>query len=127
MGFSVRGYLLNAIPAGNPVPGLWELFASIPGINLIIPIGLLLVGLSLILGAGVRIAAIAGSFMMIMFWLSAYPFPKAVVFIVQENVIYTALLLAAGYFNAGHYKGIDRKLADHPVVQNNAVLPKIIG
>jgi thiosulfate dehydrogenase [quinone] large subunit len=127
IGFSVEGFLQNAIPAANPVPELWTFFASVPGINYLISIGLILLGLSLLFGIGVRVAAIAGTLMMVMFWFATYPFPKAVVFIVQKNVIYAVLLLAAAYFNAGHYRGLDGKLAQLDVVKNNAVLQTIIG
>ena len=57
-------------------------------------LGLLGIGLALILGIGLRIAAVAGTAMLLMMWLAVFPYtaPKSPNPLVDDHIIYAALL-----------------------------------
>jgi thiosulfate dehydrogenase [quinone] large subunit len=126
-GWSAEGFLLNAVPEGNPVPGLWTTLAS-DWLWLIDPLnawGLTLVGLALIVGVAVRWSAFWGSVMMLFYWLAALPLANSI--LIDDHVIYVAVLFGLGAFGAGRYYGVDEYLEEYSVVQNNSWLKYLLG
>jgi thiosulfate dehydrogenase [quinone] large subunit len=105
-GWSAAGYIGGA----KNLPGLYSFFMSpgvLPAVNLLVEWGLTLLGVALILGIGVRIAAWCGALLMFLFWL-ALPFPQtsATAFIVDDHIIFISALITLAYFKAGRVYGL---------------------
>jgi thiosulfate dehydrogenase [quinone] large subunit len=83
-------------------------------------VGLLGIGLALILGVGMRVAAGAGTAMMALMWLAEWPLAAGSSNpVVDYHVIYAlgAIVLALTY--AGHTWGLGRLWARLPLVRKN--------
>ncbi|MDP2651261.1 MAG: DoxX family protein [bacterium] len=91
--WTAAGYLNSA----KFLPELFSWFASpaiLPFTNFINEWGLTLVGVSLILGIGVRIFAVFGAVLMILYYLPrGFPKPDAHSYIVDSHIIYILVLL----------------------------------
>jgi thiosulfate dehydrogenase [quinone] large subunit len=131
--WTAAGYLANAIPEGNPFMGLWGSMAGSPLIDILVMWGLTLTGLGLILGALVRWNAFWGAVMMLFFWASSLQggllagLPIAHGWVVDDHLVYAALLFGLGAIGAGRILGIDAYLEDLDVVQNNRWLQFLLG
>ncbi len=106
--WTAAGYLNNA----KTFPALFEWLASpqnIGWINILNEWGLFLVGISLILGAGTRIAAVAGGALMIIYYLPILQFPYAGdhSYLVDDHIIYLLVFAVLYTFDAGRYWGMD--------------------
>ena len=98
--WSARGFLLNAIPEGNPFGGVWATMAE-EWLWLIDPLnawGLTLVGLGLLLGVLVRWSAFWGAVMMLFYWAASLPLANGLV--IDDHVVYALLLFGLGAFGA---------------------------
>lgn len=125
--WSAKGFLLHAIPEGNPVPGLWTTLAN-DWLWLIDPLnawGLTLVGLALMLGVLVRWSAIWGAVMMGLYWLASLPLAHAIV--IDSHVVYALLLFGLGAFGAGRILGLDAVLEETDLVQRHPALRCLLG
>src|SRR3989338_2380123 len=93
-GWSAAGYLNNA----KTFAGLYQWFANpnlLPIVNFINEWGLTLLGISLILGVFVRLSSIFGIAIMLLYYFPVLEFPYipgAHAFIVDEHIIYAAIL-----------------------------------
>ncbi|MEK7174628.1 MAG: DoxX family membrane protein [Patescibacteria group bacterium] len=73
--------------------------------------GLALIGLALIFGISVRLAGILGALMMLLYYLPlGFPHPNAHSYIVDEHIVYAALLLFFAAVRAGRTWGFDEAL-----------------
>jgi thiosulfate dehydrogenase [quinone] large subunit len=131
--WTASGFLANAVPPGNP---LQDFFTSMAGSGLIDALnmwGLTLTGLGLILGALVRWNAFWGAVMMFFYWLAALEggllagLPIAHGWVVDDHLVYVALLFGLGAFGAGRVLGIDSYLESTTIVQNNSWLRLFLG
>ena len=105
-----EGYLMNAKTFGELYQWL-ALPANIGWVNFLNEWGLTLIGASLILGLFVRFAAVAGAFLVLLYWFPILSFPYAGHgFIVNEHIVYASVLLLLKKFNAGAHFGIDALL-----------------
>jgi thiosulfate dehydrogenase [quinone] large subunit len=131
--WTAAGYLANAIPEGNPFGELWLGMAGSPMVDILVMWGLTLTGLGLILGAFVRWNAFWGAVMMLMFWAAALQggitagLPIAHGWVVDDHMVYAALLFGLGAIGAGRILGLDAYLENLDVVQNNAWLRYFMG
>lgn len=131
--WTAAGYLTNAIPEGNPFTGLWESMAGNPLIDQLVMWGLTLTGLGLILGAFVRWNAFWGAVMMLCFWASALEggliagLPLAHGWIIDDHIVYAALLFGLGAFGAGRILGLDRYLESLEFVEQKRWLRYLLG
>jgi thiosulfate dehydrogenase (quinone) large subunit len=91
-------------------------------------VGLLAIGIALILGIGLRIAAVSGTLMMLLMWAAEWPLAKvtsagepsmSVNPIVDYHIIYALALIALAVTYAGHTWGLGRWWARLPFVQRN--------
>lgn len=107
--FDAAGYLANVDPA-SPVSGL---FAAMAGnaalmevVNVVVPVTQVLIGLALIAGAAVRLAALGGAMQMALFYLGGWAGDWLALF--ESTLIYGVVFLAVAAFGAGRILGVDR-------------------
>ncbi|WP_132059036.1 DoxX family protein [Halorussus amylolyticus] len=125
--WSAAGFLLNAIPEGNPFGGMWATLAN-DWLWLIDPLnawGLTLVGLALLVGAFVRWSAFWGAVMMLFYWAASLPLENGIV--IDDHVVYALLLFGLGAFGAGRIFGLDEYLEDIGVVNRYPALRYFLG
>lgn len=106
------GYLEHA---GGP---LSETLAALSGplVDTLYMLGMLGTGLALLLGVGMRAAAAAGGLLMLNLWLSTWPFaPGSHNPLVDEHVVYIALLVTLALTRAGDTWGLGRAWAASPM------------
>lgn len=109
--FNAYGYLANR-DAASPVSGLYGAMAEsamlVDVINVIIPATQVLIGLALIFGVFVRLAAFGGAIQMLAFYLGGWEGQWLALF--DNTLIYAIVFLTLGAFAAGRILGIDRYL-----------------
>ena len=120
------------IEGGSPTTGflkfgtdgpLADFYASLAGngfVDLLFMVGLLGIGIALLFGIGVRIAAITGSIMMLMMW-SAVLLPENNP-LVDDHIIYVLVLAAIWYGNDKQRFGLGAWWAKQDIVKNYPIL-----
>jgi thiosulfate dehydrogenase [quinone] large subunit len=114
------------IDGGNPTKGFLsgskgpfaDFYHNIAGTafaNLSFMFALLAIGLALMLGIGMRIAAVAGAILYVMMWSVALP-PTANPFL-DEHLILAAMLVGLALIGAGNTIGFGAYWAKRPVVE----------
>ncbi len=93
------GFLTNAVR--GPFAELFHALASSVTVEWLFMLGLLFIGLALILGICMRMAAIFGSLMLLLMWLAV--FPPANNPLLDNHVIYLLVLLALGFSHVGRW------------------------
>lgn len=102
--------------------------AILPVINFMNAWGLTLLGVSLLLGAFVRLSSYLGIALMLLYYFAlSFPYPNAHALIVDEHIIYATVLLVLAQFRAGRVWGLDPWCAKQPVCAKNPWLKKLIG
>lgn len=115
--WSASGYLMFAIPEGNPFGGLWAALAGNPLVDSLNAWGALLIGISLLLGALVRWSATWGIVMMLFYWASALHgglaqgFPNEFGWFFDQHMVYALILMMLIAAGAGRIGGMDRWIA----------------
>ncbi len=131
--WTAAGFLTHAIPEGNPFMGLWASLAGNPMIDALNAWGLTLTGLGLMLGALVRWNAFWGAVMMVFYWLAGLHggitqfLPLEHGWVIDDHIIYAALLFGLGAFGAGRIVGVDALLEKSTFFKNNAWLRVFTG
>ncbi|WP_255198272.1 DoxX family membrane protein [Halorarius litoreus] len=131
--WTAAGFLANAIPEGNPFTGAFATMAGSATVDILVMWGLTLTGLGLIIGAAVRWNAFWGAVMMMMFWAASLEgglfagLPLAHGWVVDDHMVYAALLFGLGAAGAGRILGVDAYLEKMEFVKNNRVLRLILG
>lgn len=126
--WTAAGYMKGA----KNFVGMYEWFSS-PGILPIVDFlnawGLTLLGVALILGIAVRLGAFFGVIMMLMYYfvILDFPYPNAHAFIVDEHIIYSAVLVFLGLVGAGRYFGLGYWFSSLPIFSNRRSVRKILG
>ena len=125
--WSAAGYLLNA----KTFPGLFAWFAQpavLPVTNFINEWGLTLLGVSLILGLGVRFSSVLGVILMLLYYFPVADFPfVAHGFIVDDHLIYAAALAFFAAIRAGRWFGLETWCANLPICRRFPKLHRIWG
>lgn len=104
-GFSAAGYLSHL---QGPFSFLFSPMAGNALVDNLVIWGEILIGACLILGALVGFAAFWGVVMMLLFYLSGYPYEHS--FIVNEHIIYILVLFYLVVSGSGHILGADKVL-----------------
>jgi len=131
--WTAAGFLNNAIPAGNPLTGVWSAMAGVPMVDMLVMWGLTLTGLGLIVGALVRWNAFWGAVMMILFWMASLEggllqgLPIAHGWVIDDHLVYAALLFGLGAFGAGRFLGLDAVLERFDLVGAYPRLRYLLG
>lgn len=97
------GYLTSL---NGPAAGALQPLAGQTWVDVVFMLGMLLVGSALILGVALRAAAVGGTLMMAMLWLSALPGKNNP--FVDEHVIIAVCLWVLVLAGAGRVWGLDR-------------------
>ena len=97
----------------NPTQGLWlslaDNQAAMSFVNVLVPLGQVGIGISLILGLLTRFGATMGALMMAFFFFAAWDFQYGVV---NSHLAYSLICLTLAGIGAGRYYGLDGVLAD---------------
>tara|TARA_Y100000310_G_C20418489_1_gene685509 strand:- start:395 stop:847 length:453 start_codon:yes stop_codon:yes gene_type:complete len=109
--WTAAGYLKGA----KTFTGLYQWLASpeiLPLTDFFNEWGLTLLGVSLILGVGVRLTAPLGALLMLLYYFPILEFPLvgAHSFIVDEHIVYALALLLLGAMNAGRVWGLEGRI-----------------
>ncbi|MFD6177902.1 MULTISPECIES: DoxX family protein [unclassified Isoptericola] len=87
-----------------------------PAVDWLFMLGMLGTGLALLLGIGLRVAAVAGGLLMLSLWASVWPFAAGSQNpVVDQHLLYAALLVALALTRAGDTWGLGRAWAASPV------------
>ncbi|GAB3041896.1 DoxX family protein [Natronobiforma cellulositropha] len=125
--FSAYGYLANVDPA-SPASGLFGAMAAsgtmMAAVDVIIPVSQVLIGVALVAGAFVRLAALGAAIQMVMFYFGSWDVANG---LVNSQLVYAAVFLALGAFAAGRILGVDRILEAHRLVRERPVLRYLLG
>ncbi len=125
--WSAEGFLLHAVPEGNPFAGVWPMLAE-EWLWLLDPLnawGLTLIGAALLVGAFVRWSAFWGAVMMVFYWAASLPLAHAIV--IDDHIVYALLLFGLGAFGAGRILGLDKYLESTDLVERYPALRYLLG
>jgi thiosulfate dehydrogenase [quinone] large subunit len=122
------GFLNFGVSEDNWFHGFFTGIAGDAWADWLFMIGLLAIGIALIFGIGLRIAAVSGTLMMLGMWAAEWPLAKFTSAgepsmstnpIVDYHIIYALALIALAVTYAGHTWGLGRLWARLPFVQRN--------
>ena len=91
----------------GPFASIFKALAGNPIVDWLFMLGLLLIGLTLILGITRKLACYSGALMLFFMWLAVLP-PEHHPFL-DDHIIYIFVLLIIIKFKAGHYLGFGKK------------------
>jgi thiosulfate dehydrogenase [quinone] large subunit len=108
--FDASGWMLNAT-GGSPIHGFFVWAAGTPWLveftNFMIPVGETLIGLGLLVGALVRLAAFFGGILMVFFYLGNAAWSHG---FVNGDLMGLLLFITVGVLGAGRVLGLDALL-----------------
>ena len=107
------GFLLNG--TDGPLATLFRDMAGTPVVDWLFMLGMIGVGVALLLGIGMRVAAVAGAAQMLLIRAAA-PLPENNP-IVDEHIIYALALFALLFAGAGNHWGLGRLWRRTPFVK----------
>ena len=125
-GSPTKGFLSRG--AVGPLEGTFHAIAGAAWADWLFMLGLLGIGIALIFGIGLRIAAVSGTVMMLGMWAAEWPLARFTSAgepsmstnpIVEYHIIYALVLIALALTYAGHTWGLGRLWARLPFVQRN--------
>lgn len=118
----------------NPLSGMFaDLAAQAGWIDPLVIWGQILIGLALLFGIFLRFAVFWGALQVLLFWLAALEggllagLPVAHGYIVDSSLVYAFLLFGLGAVGAGRVIGLDARLEQTAIVQNNQWLRYLLG
>jgi thiosulfate dehydrogenase (quinone) large subunit len=112
-GSPTKGFLGSA--AKGPFAGFYHSIAGAGITNVLFMAALLGVGVALILGIGMRLAAAAGALLTVMMWTAVLP-PASNPFM-DDHLIYAAILIVLALLGAGNTLGLGRIWSALPLVR----------
>lgn len=101
----------------GPFSGFFQAIAGTGIANVLFMGGLLAIGTALILGIAMRLAAAGGALLMVMMWAAVLP--PTTNPILDDHLVYAAVLIVLALLAAGSTFGLGRTWAAIPVVQRN--------
>jgi thiosulfate dehydrogenase (quinone) large subunit len=117
-GHPTEGFLTFA--ATGPFQGIYNDIAGAAWADWLFMLGLLGIGLALILGIGMRIAAATGATLLVLMWTAVLP-PDNNPFM-DDHLIYAAVLVLLALVGAGNTLGLGKAWAKLPIVHDNGWL-----
>jgi thiosulfate dehydrogenase [quinone] large subunit len=131
--FDAAGYLAN-VDAASPVSGIYAAMAEIPAlmevVNVVVPTTQVLIGVALIVGGFVRLAAFGGTLQMIAFYLGGWSGDLLAAF--DSTLIYAAVFLTVAALGAGRILGADAYIEQievdgQPLIERLPALRYLLG
>lgn len=125
-GSPTKGFLSNV--AAGPMESTFHSWAGDAWADWLFMLGLLGIGVALVSGIALRLAALAGTLMMALMWMAEWPPAKHLSDggasmstnpIVEYHVIYAVALIALAAASSGDVLGIGKLWARLPVVRRN--------
>jgi len=125
-GSPTKGFL-SSVDVG-PFESTFHSWAGTTWANWLFMLGLLSIGVALLLGIGLRIAAASGTVMMLLMWAAEWPLAKYTSAgapsmstnpIIDYHIVYALALIAVAVTYAGNTWGLGRLWAKLPFVQRN--------
>ncbi len=132
--FDASGYLVHGVDAASPVSGLYAAMAASPAlmeiVNVIIPVTQVLIGVALIFGGFVRLAALGGAMQMFAFYLGGWSGEWLALF--DSTLIYAIVFLAVAAFGAGRILGADKyieqlNVGGQPLIERFPKMQYLLG
>jgi uncharacterized membrane protein YphA (DoxX/SURF4 family) len=117
-GSPTEGFLAHS-PAG-PLAGFYHDIAGAGWADWLFMIGLGGIGAALILGVGMRIAAVGGAALLVMMWSAVLP-PENNLFM-DDHLVYALLIVGLALVSAGDTLGLGRWWARTPLVKRLPIL-----
>lgn len=114
-GSPTKGFLANS--ADGPFEGLYKDIAGAAWADWLFMLGLAAIGVALVLGIGMRIAAVSGALLYLLMWTVVLPPENNPV--LDDHIIGALAVLAVGLVHAGDTAGLGRWWKKQPVVQHN--------
>lgn len=100
----VSGFLAHGTT--GPFAGIFQSMANSSLVSWLFMLGLLFVGLTMMLGFGLRLSAIVGTAMLLLMWLAELPITANP--FLDEHWFFAFALIGSALTNAGDYFGIGR-------------------
>lgn len=126
--WSAEGFLRGA----KNFTGFYHWLATpniLPFTNFMNEWGLTILGLSLILGVGVRITSILGAVLMLLYYIPRldFPYPNPQSYIVDEHIVYALLLIYFAVIRAGRTLGLENWCSNLPLCTKFPKVRKLFG
>ncbi len=115
-----EGFLTFAIPADNPFKGFFNGLAGYAVVDWLFMLGLLGIGVALLSGAAMRIAAAAGALMYTFMYAASLPLENNPV--VDDHLIGVIVMVVLALAAAGRTWGLGRWWESLDIVRKNPVL-----
>jgi thiosulfate dehydrogenase (quinone) large subunit len=125
-GSPTKGFLSRV--AVGPLESTFHAWAGAAWADWLFMVGLLGIGIALVLGIGLRAAAVSGTLMMLLMWAAEWPLAKFTSAgepsmstnpIIDYHIIYALVLIALAVTYAGHTWGLGRLWARLPFIRRN--------
>ena len=113
-GNPTKGYLSSS---EGPFSGLYHALAGNPVVNVLFMVGLLAIGVALILGIGMRVAAVSGAIMYVMMWTVVLPVTTNPV--IDDHLLGAVSLVVLALTGAGATWGLGRWWTSLPAVDRH--------
>lgn len=114
-GSPTRGFLANS--ASGPFEGIYKDIAGAGWADWLFMLGLAGLGVALLLGIGLRVAAVSGALLYLLMWTVALP-PQTNP-VVDDHIIGALVVIALALVHAGDTFGLGRWWKSQPIVQHN--------
>jgi thiosulfate dehydrogenase [quinone] large subunit len=123
-GSPTKGFLSNV--AVGPLEGTFHAWAGAAWADWLFMVGLLGIGVALVLGIGLRIAAVSGSVLLVGMWAAEWPLARFTSAgepsmstnpLVDYHLVYALALIVVALAYAGHRWGLGRWWAGRSLVQ----------
>lgn len=126
LGFSTvpdKSWLMGGSPTSGflkmgthgPFASIFQSMAGNPLVDWLFMLGLLLIGLALILGIGLKIAGYSGSLLLLLMWMAAFP-PKTNP-VIDEHIIYILILLGLTTTPENHWWSKTKLVKKYPILK----------
>ena len=125
-GSPTKGFLSRV--AVGPFESTFHALAGATWADWLFMVGLLGIGIALVFGIGLRVAAVSGTVLMLGMWAAEWPLAKVTSAgepsmstnpIIDYHIIYALVLIVLAVTYAGHTWGLGRPWARLPFVQRN--------
>lgn len=107
-GSPTTGYLkgVTGAESQNPFKGFFEIFVGQAWADWLFMAGLLGIGVALILGVAMRVAAVSAVLLLAMMWLASFPIANNP--FVDDHLVYALVVIALAAVGAGNHYGLGR-------------------